>query len=135
MRAICEGITVSSFCGIEHFRAAGRANRSIWSDTRAVLATYTFGNAEVVKVQKVQDLRLDVFDLRKRWSFAVQPGKKLRDGDRISGGSDQDSEAVIKDFANKSLVTGQAPYGWPKANALNCSSDSDLDGLPNLHGT
>src|SRR5207302_8385967 len=86
--AVREGITISPFLRIQHFRAAGRANRSIGSDARAVLATYTFGNAEVTKVQQVQDLRLDILDLRQRGCLAVQSGKKLRDGARISGGSD-----------------------------------------------
>ncbi len=65
----------------------------------------------------------------------MQPGKKLRDGAGISGRSDQYSKAVIKNFANQSLVASQSPYGWPKANALHCPSDTDFDGLPNLHCT
>jgi hypothetical protein len=47
----------------------------------------------------------------------------------------QHSKAVIKNFANQSFVAGQAPDGWPKANTLNCPSDTDFDGLPNLHCT
>src|SRR5205807_6910222 len=49
--AVREWITIPALLRIQHFRAAGRANRSIGSDARAVLATYTFGNAEIIKVQ------------------------------------------------------------------------------------
>ena len=61
--AVGEGITIPPFLWIKHFRATGRANRGIGSDARAVLATYTLGNAKVLKVLEVQDLGLNIFDL------------------------------------------------------------------------
>src|SRR5215211_5424829 len=50
MCAVRERITIAPFVRVQHFRAAGGANCSIGSNARAVLATYTFGNAEVFKV-------------------------------------------------------------------------------------
>src|SRR5205807_4397940 len=88
VRTVREGITKSPLLRIQHFVATGCTNRSIGSYARAVLATDTFRNAEVIKVQQGQDLRLHILDLRQRGCLAVQSGKKLRDGARISGGSD-----------------------------------------------
>src|SRR5206468_8039405 len=73
VRAICEGITISPLIRIQHFGATSRADCGIGSDSRAVLATYAFGNAEVLKVQEIEDLSLDVLDLRQRGRLAVQP--------------------------------------------------------------
>jgi hypothetical protein len=53
----------------------------------------------------------------------------------MSGSSDQHSKSVIKNFTNQTFVAGQAPDGGPKANTLHCPSDTDFDGLPNLHCT
>ena len=77
VRAVCEWITVATFLRIEHFRAAGIADRGVWSDARAVFTVDAFGNAEVFKVEQVQDLRFDIFDLRQWRRFGVQAGKKL----------------------------------------------------------
>src|SRR5262249_51523435 len=118
-----------------NLRTAGCANRSVGSDTGAVLAADAFGDAELLKIQESEILSLDIFDLRERRRLGLQPSKKLRNGNRISCGSDQHSKAVIKNLADQSLVTGQTPYGRPKANALNGPSYTDFDGLPNLHRT
>ena len=69
MRAVCEWITVATLLRIEYLRAAGIADRSIGSDARAVFTIDAFGNAEVFKVEQVQDLRFNIFDLRQRRRF------------------------------------------------------------------
>src|SRR5262245_39002767 len=74
--AVREWVAVATFSRIQHFGAAGCANRSIRSNTRTVLASDTFGDAEVLKVQEGVVLRLNILDLRQRWRFALQPGKK-----------------------------------------------------------
>src|SRR5829696_2580176 len=88
VRAVREWITVSPLVRIEYFRTTRGADGGIGSDACAVFTTDAFGNAEVFKVEQVQDLCFDIFDLRQRRRFGVQAGKKLRDGAGISGSAD-----------------------------------------------
>ena len=95
MGAVREWITVAPLCWIQHLRAAGLANRRIGSNTCAVLAAYTLGDAEVLIVEQGQNLRLHAFDLRQRRRLGVQSREELRDGAGVSGSADQYSKAVI----------------------------------------
>src|SRR5262245_61022931 len=95
VRAVGERITVTALGRIQHLRATGGAGRSIRSDSCAVFATYTTGNAEVLILEQLQDVSFYAFDPREWWCLAMQSRNELRDGARVSSSSNQNSEPII----------------------------------------